>query len=121
MSAKTRLILFALPLVSATVLATAAMAAGGLDGSWRFIFHTDGGDREYPVTLKVTDTQVSGKLGEFDVKGTFKEGALELAFPVDVPDAGSGTLVIKGALAEGALTGNWEFNGYSGNFNGARQ
>jgi hypothetical protein len=97
------------------------MAAGDIDGNWHFIFHTDGGDREYQVSLKVTDGLVSGKLGNFDVKGTFKDGALDLAFPVDVPDAGSGTLVIKGKLAEGGLTGNWEFSGYSGDFNAARQ
>jgi hypothetical protein len=121
MSAKLRRVLFALLLACLAAFAPAARAAGDLDGNWHFIFHTDGGDREYPVSLKVTDGQVSGKLGDFDVKGTFKDGALDLAFAVDVPDAGSGTLVIKGALANGALTGNWEFNGYSGPFNAARQ
>ena len=46
--------------------------------------------------------------------------ALDLAFGSIFPMPFR-TLLVKGALAEGTLTGNWEFNGYSGNFNGARQ
>ncbi len=52
-----------------------------------------------------------------DVKGTYKDGALDLAFPYNSDEAGmTATLKMKGKLQDGKLTGNWEFADYSGTF-----
>lgn len=99
------------------VLSVATLAAADdVSGSWRFVFQTDGGEREADASLKVDGGQVTGKFADADVKGTFKDGAIELAFPFTSPDAGPGTLSIKGSLVSGALSGAWEFAGYSGTF-----
>ena len=99
------------------VLLVAALAlADDLSGSWRFVFQTDGGEREADASLKVDGGQVTGKFADADVKGTYKDGAIQLAFPLNSPDAGPGTLSIKGSLVSGALSGAWEFAGYSGTF-----
>ncbi len=99
------------------VLLVAALAlADDVSGSWRFVFQTDGGEREADASLKVDGGQVTGKFADADVKGTYKDGAIQLAFPFNSPDAGPGTLSIKGSLVSGALSGAWEFAGYSGTF-----
>lgn len=121
MSLQSKRILWVALLAGLTVLAASAVAADDLNGNWHFIVHTEAGDREFSATFKVDGDQVSGKLADADVKGTFKSGALDLAFPFTSSEAGNGTLTIKGALADAALSGNWEFNGYSGTFNAARQ
>ena len=72
------------------------------------------------ASLKVDGGQVKGKCADTDVKGTYKDGALDLAFPYNSPEAGHGTMSIKGSLASGALSGAWEFAGYSGTFTAKR-
>ena len=59
---------------------------------------------------------MTGKFSDADVKGTYKNGALELSFLLNSPEAGPGTLNIKGSLGSGALSGRWEFAGYAGTF-----
>ena len=98
------------------LLVATLAAADDVSGSWRFVFQTDGGERAADASLKVDGGQVTGKFADADVKGTYKDGAIELAFPFNSPDAGPGTLSIKGSLVSGALSGAWEFAGYSGNF-----
>ncbi len=102
-------------------LFTAALAAADdLSGSWHFVFSTPGGDREAEASFKVDGGQVTGKFADADVKGTYKDGAMDLAFPFNSSEAGSGTMSIKGSLASGALSGSWEFAGYSGTFTAKR-
>ena len=99
------------------VLFVAALAAADdVSGSWHFVFQTPGGEREADASLKVDGGQVTGKFGDADVKGTYKDGAIEIAFEYNSPEAGPGTLSIKGSLASGALSGAWEFAGYNGTF-----
>ena len=104
------------------VLFVAALAAADdVSGSWHFVFQTPGGEREMDASLKVDGGQVTGKFADADVKGTYKDGAIELTFPFNSPEAGPGTMSIKGSLASGALSGAWEFAGYSGTFVAKRQ
>jgi len=103
-------------LASILLFASALVAADDVSGSWHFVLQTDGGPREADASLKVDGGQVTGKFGDADVKGTYKNGALDLAFPLNSPEAGPGTLSLKGSLASGALSGNWEFAGYGGTF-----
>ncbi len=98
------------------LIVTALAAADDVSGTWHFVFQTDGGERQAPATFKVEGVQVTGKFGEADVKGTYKDGAINLAFPFTSPEVGPGTMSIKGSLASGALSGDWEFAGYRGTF-----
>jgi hypothetical protein len=109
-------VLGATALACMVLLVATLAAADDVSGSWRFVFQTDGGEREVDASLKVDGGQVTGKFADADVKGTYKDGAIELAIPFNSPDAGPGTLNIKGSLVSGALSGTWEFVGYSGTF-----
>jgi hypothetical protein len=113
-------ILGATALACMVLMVATLAAADDIGGSWHFVLQTDGGEREVDASLKVDGGQVTGKFADADVKGTSKDGAIELAFPFNSSEAGQGTMSIKGALVSGALSGAWEFAGYSGTFNAKR-
>ncbi len=101
---------------------TAASQSGDISGKWQFVFNTEGGDRESTADFKLDGDQVTGKWNTADVKGTFKDGDLDLAFPYNSEEAGmTGTLKMKGKLKEGKLIGTWQFGDYNGAFTGTRQ
>ncbi len=100
---------------------SAAVAATGVAGKWHFVFQTDGGDRDIPAEFTATGDQVTGKFGGADVKGTFKDGNLDLAFPFHSEEGGmTATLKVKGALKDGKLAGTWQFSDYDGAFTATR-
>jgi hypothetical protein len=103
-------------ILSMLVFVVVLAAADDPSGDWLFAFQTPDGSREAPASLKVTGEQVTGKFVDADVKGTYKDGAIDCAFPFSSPEVGPGTMVIKGTMASGALSGTWEFAGYSGTF-----
>jgi hypothetical protein len=107
-------------LVLVLASSVAAAAAADLNGDWQFVVEIPDGYRTFAVNFKVDGELVSGKWAEFALKGTLKDGSFDLSFPFSDPDAGSGTLNIKGTVGNGALSGNWEFNGYSGSFKATR-
>ena len=97
----------------------AVLAFGSeLDGKWNFVFETEGGDREFPITLSVKGKDVTGKMGEdAAVKGVFENGLLKLEFPFYSEEVGiKADVVITGKLESGKLTGDWEFDVYTGAF-----
>ena len=96
--------------------------ASGVSGKWQFAFETGGGDkREESATFQQDGAKVTGKFANADVQGTFKDGDLDLSFPFTSEAAGSsGTLKIKGKLAEDTLKGTWDFEEYSGTFTATR-
>lgn len=100
--------------------AKSAQATPGVSGKWHFVLSTPGGDREVDAEFTVEGDQVSGKWGTSDVKGTFADGKLNLEFPFNSEEAGSGTMKIKGAVADDAISGEWAFSDYSGEFKAAR-
>ncbi len=96
-------------------------AADDVSGPWAFVMNTDGGDRNYKATFKVNGKAVTGTWDEkAEVRGTFADGALDLSFPLESPEAGAGTLAIKAKLASDALTGTWTFQQYSGTLKATR-
>jgi hypothetical protein len=100
--------------------AKTTQAAPSVAGKWHFILSTEGGDRILDPVFQQDGDQVTGKWGNSDVKGTFREGKLNLEFPITSEEAGSGTLKIKGTLADDALSGDWSFNDYGGSFKAPR-
>ena len=92
-----------------------------ITGNWHFTYRTDGGDREMDATFKLDGDQVTGKYANADVKGTYKDGDLNLAFPFDSEEANmKATLKMKGKMKDGKLVGTWEFADYSGDFTAVR-
>jgi hypothetical protein len=110
--------LFVLALFVASLLG----ADDALSGKWTFTMDTPGGTRTQIATFSVEGDNVGGKWDKSDVKGTFKDGQLELKFPLESAEAGSsGTFSITGKLAEGKLTGRWSWETYGGTFNAVRK
>jgi hypothetical protein len=96
-------------------------AADDVSGGWAFVLNTEGGDRNSNATFKVAGTAVTGTWAEkTEVRGTFTDGVLDLSFPFDSSEAGSGTLAIKAKLANDELTGTWSFAQYSGTLKATR-
>jgi len=93
--------------------------AAGLDGKWHFVMDTPGGDREMDAEFAVDkDGKVTGKYGNTDVAGTFKDGKMNLDFSMTSDESGeTAQLKLVGTIdATNALTGTWEFSSYSGTF-----
>jgi hypothetical protein len=96
-------------------------AASDISRKWHFVMKTPGSDREISADLLQAGEQVSGKWDGADVKGTFKEGALELVFPYASAEAGTtGDCTLKGTMKDGGMTGSWEYGQWSGTFTAAR-
>jgi hypothetical protein len=89
-------------------------------GKWHFVLSTEGGDRIIETVFQQDGDQVTGKWGKDDVKGTFTDGKLNLEFSINPEEASPGTLKIKGALADDALSGDWSFDNYAGAFKATR-
>jgi hypothetical protein len=105
------------------IIAVAALAgAADISGKWHFVLATPGGDREASASLAVSGEQVSGKFDIADIKGTYKDGVLDLSFPYNSAEVGvTAPLVFKGKLEDGKLTGTWAFAEYSGSFVATRE
>lgn len=102
--------------------AAAAQSASDLNGTWLFVLDTEGGERRAEPTFQVNGTAVTGKWDQSDVKGTFENGKLELAFPMTSAEGGiSSTLHISGKMEGGAITGKWEFGEYGGTYKATRK
>jgi len=102
-------------------------ASDSITGKWTFVFDTDGGPREFAADLKLDGDKVSGKFAGKDdakkaeVKGTFKDQKIDLAFPFQSDEANmTDTLAITGKLEKDALAGNWTFNQWSGTYKARR-
>ncbi len=111
--------LVALLLISSSLPAQTAKAAD-LTGQWHFVLDTPGGDRPSDADFKVDDGKVTGKYGKSDAAGTFADGKMDLAFPIETDEAGAGTLKLNGTLDGDTITGNWSFNEYNGTFKATR-
>lgn len=97
--------------------------SNGINGKWHFVLQTPGGDREVDADFTVdTDGNVTGKWGDADVSGTWKDGKLSLSFPFTSDEVGvTAPMKIDGKLDEtAALTGDWAFSEYDGTFKASR-
>jgi hypothetical protein len=105
------------------VVPMAGAQNAGISGKWHFVLNTDGGDREMDAEFSVdADGKVTGKLGKSDVAGTYKDGKMDLSFPVTSEESGdTAPLKLAGKIDDSAaLTGTWEFSSYNGTFKATR-
>ena len=97
-------------------------ASDPISGKWNFVFDTEGGPREFTADLKLDGDKVTGKFADkADVKGTFKDEKINLAFPFQSDEANmTDTLTITGKLEKETLAGDWTFSQYSGTYKAHR-
>jgi hypothetical protein len=96
-------------------------ASDPITGKWTFVFDTEGGPREFAADLKLDGDKVSGKFENAEVKGTFKDQKIDLAFPYESEEANmTDTLKITGKLEKDALVGDWAFNQWTGTYKAQR-
>jgi hypothetical protein len=119
-----RLIVFAVAILSLTLIGPRTSAQEtGIDGKWHFVMDTPGGDREMDANFIVdTDGKVTGKFGDTDVAGTFKNGEMNLDFEMTSQESGETShLKLDGKLDDTAsLSGTWQFSEYNGTFKATR-
>ncbi len=99
---------------------SSAQTAADISGKWHFVLQTPDSDRTYDPTFTQDGQKVGGKWDNSDVKGTFADGKLDLEFPVNSEEAGTGTLKLTGKFEKDQLTGNWSFQTYDGAFKATR-
>ncbi|MGA8087145.1 MAG: hypothetical protein WCA10_07555 [Terracidiphilus sp.] len=95
----------------------------GINGKWHFVLETPGGDREVDADLAVdADGNVTGKWGNADVAGIYKDGKLALEFQFTSEEVGAtAPMKIDGKLDDtAALTGDWAFSEYNGTYKAMR-
>ena len=95
----------------------------GINGKWHFVLETPGGDREVDADFTVdADGNVTGKWGNSDVAGTYKEGTLALDFQFTSEEVGTtAAMKMNGKLGDSAaLAGDWAFSEYNGSFKAMR-
>ena len=103
--------------------AQATSTESGVDGKWHFVLQTPGGEREVDADFTVDkDGNVTGKWGNADASGTFKDGKLSLNFQFTSDEAGvTDAMKMDGKLDETAgLAGDWAFSEYNGTFKATR-
>lgn len=114
--------------VARTAAVALLMAALGVPamaevaGAWNMVLITEIGDRPMPITLTQQGDEVSGSLGEFQLKGTYREGKLSLkAADFYAPEAGfKADLVMQGSVEGSKLSGTWSYGEYSGALRGEK-
>ena len=95
----------------------------GINGKWHFVLETPGGDREVDADLTVdADGNVTGKWGNADVAGTYKDGKLALEFQFTSEEVGAtAAMKIDGKMDDtAALAGDWAFSEYNGTYKATR-
>jgi hypothetical protein len=95
----------------------------GISGKWHFVLATPGGDRDVDADFAVdNDGHVTGKWGNSDVAGTYKDGKMALTFQFTSEEAGTtADMKLDGKVDDaGALAGDWTFSEYNGTFQAAR-
>jgi hypothetical protein len=110
MTRNTRLAGFAIRSLVILFLAFPAVAAD-LSGGWNFVFNTEGGMIEAPVTLTVDGENVTAKMGDTELKGTVREGKLEIAGKHYSPEAGyEAELKLTGKADGNRIAGDGAFD-----------
>ena len=95
----------------------------GINGKWHFVLQTPGGEREVDADLAVdADGNVTGKWGNADVAGSYKDGKLALDFQFTAEEVGAtAAMKIDGKLDDTAgLAGDWAFSEYNGTYKATR-
>lgn len=93
-----------------------------ISGTWEMTMDTPGGERKAKPRFSLEGENVSGKWDASEVKGRFRNGQLELQFPLASGEAGYEAEFKVSAKLEGAvLKGTWSWSTYGGALTGKKQ
>ena len=100
------------------LFAAGSTVASELDGVWNLLFDFDTHPHQNNLILKVTGTEVTGRMWADDVYGTYENGKLALEFPYSFPylPGMRGMARFDGELKDGILTGDYNVCGWQGPF-----
>ncbi len=116
----THLIRSALSTLALLVIVQASGAAD-ISGAWALTLDTPGGLRESTMELTVNGKDVTAKMGETTLKGTFVDGKLELAGKMYAAEVGyEADFTLKGTLEGEELKGDATFDIYEMTFTGKK-
>jgi hypothetical protein len=108
------------------LLLTAGLALAStpaIDGTWHLRYDTEAGMVDTTSTFRTSGEKlilVTG--GEEKVIGTFRNGVIEFTIPDGLPDIGfAAGLIVTAKLADGRITGHYEFLDYAGPVTGTRK
>ena len=90
-----------------------------INGKWKFVFDTQGGDREFNAEFTIdADGNVTGTWEKAPATGTYKDGHLLMVFEVTSEEANeTAPLHLDGKLDDSeTITGTWQFSSYDGAF-----
>jgi hypothetical protein len=94
-----------------------------IDGTWHLQYDTEAGIVDTTSTFKTSGEKlilVTG--GEEKVIGSLINGVIEFTIPDGLPDVGfTADLIVTAKLADGKITGYYEFLDYSGPVTGTRK
>jgi len=110
----------AVSLLAIVVLTQLAFAAG-IEGTWHFVFAGDAADYPYDIVITGDGDDVTGKVGENELKGSFLDGTLLLEGDFYVADAGySAPLKINGKVDGDKIGGDATWDAYGVSFTATR-
>jgi hypothetical protein len=117
-----RRLLCALSLRVLLLYTVSTLSAATVDGIWNLVLNTEIGERRLPIQLSTEGEEVSAKLGDIPLKGSFRDGKLSLeAKDFYVEEAGfKADLIIEGTVNGNTIDGRWKFAEYSGPIKGER-
>jgi hypothetical protein len=102
-------------------MAFTALLAADVAGTWLFVMETPGGERRSHVVMQLEGETVTGTWDTQELRGTFRDGRLELSFPFTSGEAElRTTLTVSAALKGDTLSGTWSFGEYGGTFTATR-
>ena len=108
-------------LCNLAALLAPARAASGIAGKWDCVFNTPVGERKGTLEMTLEGTQVTGKIGETALKGTYQDGKLELKGNVYSSEGGyTAELRISGKLEDDQITGTAVWDTYQMTFTAKR-
>ncbi|MBV8069382.1 MAG: hypothetical protein JO270_05715 [Acidobacteriaceae bacterium] len=90
-------------------------------GTWHFVLDTEGGDRSLDLVFKQNGDKLTTTAKDGEHQVNYADGKFNVEFPMSSEEAGDGTLKLKGQLAGGTLTGEWQFQEYSGVFKATKK
>ena len=98
-----------------------AFGAADISGNWALTIDTPAGIREGTLEVTVNGKDVTAKMGESTLSGTFQDGTLVVAGKVYAPDAGyEAELKLNGELEGGELKGDATWDIYEMTFTGKK-
>jgi len=105
----------------AGLLLAQASARNGIAGKWDFVFLTPVGERKGVLDMTVEGTQVTGKMGETVLKGSYQDGKLELKGNIYSSEGGySAELKLNGKVENDQIAGTAVWDTYEMTFSAKR-